>query len=558
MIRHRRSWTERSEALPVDVLPCSNGEYIPPAPTARQLAVMRLADAETERWRRRFGMSRRQFVRTTAAMAIGFWALDALGDKRFGSYARGHNTGSTDACDLEWAGRQGLESVSNLPGEFIFDVQSHHVDPDGLWRVTNPSMHAFFAAAWPQARPRSGGGEADPIQNLSRFHYLKELFLDSATTAAVLSAVPTAPDENQPLPIAEAMETAQVSNDLAGALRVGVHAFVMPNRGAIQGTTANPRFLGEELDLMAARAAAHRDVLAGWKVYCPWGEVPNASGWALDSESVGFPFLQRVVEVSRAYGVPPVVAAHKGFALAGFDQRAASPRDVGPDAKAFPDVRFLVYHSGHDVDEGPQRPYAGDEKVPDDARTVDALIKSLRRHGLDGPANGGNSPNVWAELGSVWRDYMHDPASAAHLLGKLITHVGPRRVVWGTDSLWYGSPQAEIVGLRRFDFSEEGKALYRLPYGLEGDALDPQRPAPAPSRTIRNAIFGRNAAEAYGVDPDARRNALSCDAVNELRQGYATSVGTAGTIRPQASLVAPGPRTRRELFGLLRSRPFGP
>ena len=91
-------------------------------------------------------------------------------------------------------------------------------------------------------------------------------------------------------------------------------------------------------------------------------------------------------------------------------------------------------------------------------------------NGLDGPANGGNSPNVWAELGSVWRDYMHDPASAAHLLGKLITHVGPRRVVWGTDSLWYGSPQAEIVALRRFDFSEEGKALYGLPYGLEGDA----------------------------------------------------------------------------------------
>ncbi|MDQ3970048.1 MAG: hypothetical protein M3275_16820 [Thermoproteota archaeon] len=114
------------------------------------------------------------------------------------------------------------------------------------------------------------------------------------------------------------------------------------------------------------------------------------------------------------------------------------------------------------------------------------------------------------------------------------------------------------MALRRFDFSEEGKALYGLPYGLEGDAFDPQQPAPAPWRTIRNAILGRNAVEAYGVDPEARRNALSCDAVNELRQGYATDVGTAGTIRPQASLAAPGPRTRRELFHLLNSRPFGP
>src|SRR3712207_6906393 len=46
----------------------------------------------------------------------------------------------------------------------------------------------------------------------------------------------------------------------------------------------------------------------------------------------------------------------------------------------------------------------------------------------------------WAELGSVWRDVMHDPDQAAHLLGKLITHVGPKRICWGTDSLWYGSP----------------------------------------------------------------------------------------------------------------------
>jgi len=37
-----------------------------------------------------------------------------------------------DACDLEYAGGKGLETVSNLPGEFVFDIQSHHVDPDAL------------------------------------------------------------------------------------------------------------------------------------------------------------------------------------------------------------------------------------------------------------------------------------------------------------------------------------------------------------------------------------------------------------------------------------------
>src|SRR5205814_879795 len=82
-------------------------------------------DEETERWRRRMRMSRSQFVRTSAAMAIGFWAIDMIRPGIFGSYgALAHNTPTTAACDLEWVGHKGLETLKNLPGEFIFDVQS--------------------------------------------------------------------------------------------------------------------------------------------------------------------------------------------------------------------------------------------------------------------------------------------------------------------------------------------------------------------------------------------------------------------------------------------------
>src|SRR5256714_4922175 len=224
------------EDLPVDVMPCSNEEYFPFPPTREQLGIMRLANEETERYRRAFRMSRAEFVRTAAAMAIGFWAIDTVRKGVYGSYGWAHNTPTTDACDLEWAGRKGLETLSNLPGEFIFDVQSHHVDPDGLWRVTNPAIEAFFAGVWPQASPATGGkpsigpggyirgggaGEIDPIQNLSRFHYLKEVFLDSATSAAVLSVVPTSPDTNNPLPIAEASETVDTVNHLAATAPPG-------------------------------------------------------------------------------------------------------------------------------------------------------------------------------------------------------------------------------------------------------------------------------------------------------------------------------------------------
>ncbi|MEY2477948.1 MAG: uncharacterized protein QOG87_3263 [Actinomycetota bacterium] len=586
--RWKRSWGDQNEDLPVDVLPCSNGEYIPLPASAGQRAIMSLADAESERWRRRLGMSRRQFVRTAAATAVGLWAIDMVGDSRFGSFGFAHNTDTTDACDLENDGKAGLQTLQNLPGEFIFDIQSHHVDPDGLWRVNNPAIHAFFAAVWPQSSPLLGGrpairddgsirgggaGELDPIANLSRHHYMKELFLDSATTMTVLSAVPTAPDDKQPLPIKEAAATVRAVNALARSQRSVMHAFVMPNRGSAGNNTDGmglaPVFLAEELELMEQRAVEYQDILGGWKVYCPWGDVPNASGWFLNSPEIGIPFLSQIQHLHDKHGTPAVLASHKGFALPGFDQRCATTVDVGPAARAFPGIKFIIYHSGHDSGSA-QGPYPGTDNVPPDQRSVDAFIANLHRSGMNAQAHGGNSPNVYAELGSVWRDVMRTvptddfrnpvggATAAAHLLGKLITHVGPKRVVWGTDSLWYGAPQPEIVALRRFEFTEEGKVLYNLPYGLEGDVENPAQPAPSPARTIRNAILGRNAAEAYGIDPDAARNAISCDQVNAIREEYITNPNTSIESAPMASNQMQGARTRRELFAMMREKPWGP
>ena len=581
----RHSWPEMSEDLPLDILPASNEEYFPPPPSAEHIGMMRLANAESERWRRRLNMSRAEFVRSAAAMAIGFWAIDAIRPGIFGNYgALAHNTATTDACDLEWAGRKGLETLHNLPGEFIFDVQTHHVDPDGMWRVSNPAIEAFFAAIWPQASPVTGGkpsvgpggvrgggaGEIDPIQNLSRHHYLKEVFLDSATSAAVLSVVPTSPDTNNPLPIAEASETIDTVNHLARSRRAVMHAFVMPNRGSTgtantgQAVPAKPLFFDEEMELMHTRAAQHRDKLRGWKTYCAWGDVPYASGWFLDSD-IGMEFLANVVKVSRKFPkIPPVVATHKGFALPGFDQRCATPRDVGYAAKHNPHVRLLVYHSGYDIGDT-QGPYRGDAKARSDTNTVDGLIKSLREHDYSATHfikkghRFGNVPNVWAELGSVWRSVMDDPDQAAHLLGKLITHVGPKRISWGTDSLWYGSPQKEIVALRRFEFTDKGKELYGLPFGLEGDREDPTKPAPHPSRTIRNGILGYNAAAAYNFNPHRRRHAIDCDDVQALKdEGYVQNPGTLSETAPLRTNQIPGPRTRREVMKSMVENPWSP
>jgi hypothetical protein len=102
--------------------------------------------------------------------------------------------------------------------------------------------------------------------------------------------------------------------------------------------------------------------------------------------------------------------------------------------------------------------------------------------------------------------------------------------------------------------------MYRLPYWLDGDVENPLNPAPSPARTIRNAIFGRNAAVPYRMDPDAHLNAISCDKVQEVRDDYIVNSAVPNPLQSAQlrSNAIPGYRTRRELFTDLASKPWGP
>jgi len=140
-----------SETMPVDVMPASNGEFIPPPPTAEQFRIMELQDSVAEDLRRRMGLSRRSFVRSAAAYGLGLWAISQVMPNTWGSFAAANPPG-TGACDLEWPGAQ----LANLPGEFIFDEQSHHIDAEGMWRVNNPGFHVVFMALWEQSGPLGG------------------------------------------------------------------------------------------------------------------------------------------------------------------------------------------------------------------------------------------------------------------------------------------------------------------------------------------------------------------------------------------------------------------
>jgi predicted TIM-barrel fold metal-dependent hydrolase len=220
-----------------------------------------------------------------------------------------------------------------------------------------------------------------------------------------------------------------------------------------------------------------------WEPYDPAVDERDA-GWYLDDEEVGLPFLERV----QACG-PRVIAVHKGIygLVPGAGPRASSPRDIGPAAKLFPEVTFLVYHSGYEPDfEGEEGPW--EEAARD--RGVNRLVASLADAGIPPGAN------VYAELGSTWFMMMRKPREAAHVLGKLLVAVGPDRILWGTDCVWYGSPQALIDAFRAFVIPERMQDEFGYP------------PLTA---EVKERILSTNAAEPYGIDLDKARQAAQQD-----------------------------------------------
>ncbi len=63
-------------------------------------------------------------------------------------------------------------------------------------------------------------------------------------------------------------------------------------------------------------------------------------------------------------------------------------------------------------------------------------------------------------------------------------HLGPDRVLWGTDSIWYGTPQGQIDAFRAFAISERFQEEFGYP-PLTDD--------------VKDRILGANALGLYGL-----------------------------------------------------------
>ncbi|MGI9308957.1 MAG: amidohydrolase family protein, partial [Gammaproteobacteria bacterium] len=353
------------------------------------------------------------------------------------------------------------------------------------------------------------GGRCSYIDKDSEFGYLecytgqafvREMFLDSDTDIAVLTFTPSTEDD-MPLTTDEAAATREMVDAMDGTHRLLMHGRVIPN---LDGDLARMAELADTWDVCA------------WKTYTQYGHQPD-SGWWLDDEEYGLP----LAEEARKHGVK-VICVHKGLPLpppsmSDANKHFGSCRDVGPAANANPDISYIIYHSGFDpaIKEGPYAP-------SEDSFGVDSLVQTLIENDI--PPNS----NVYAELGSTWRYVMRNPEQAAHVMGKLLKYVGEDNVVWGTDCIWYGSPQDQIQAFRSFQIAEE---------------VQDKHGYPALTSALKAKIFGLNAAVPYGIDTTEIAGAMQSDTVQRARAEYSE--------QRDPSFLTYGPKTRRE-FMLLR------
>ena len=71
--------------------------------------------------------------------------------------------------------------------------------------------------------------------------------------------------------------------------------------------------------------------------------------------------------------------------------------------------------------------------------------------------------NVWVDIATLWRQLLTTPDQAAHAMGKLLSRVGEQRVMWGTDAIWYGSPEPQIMAMRTFEITPQFQEAYTYP-----------------------------------------------------------------------------------------------
>jgi predicted TIM-barrel fold metal-dependent hydrolase len=485
---------------PIPTQMVSNGEYMPIGQTDKQKEVeARLAELSAQA-AKELGMSRRKFLTTSGGFAASFIAMNHVFGEFFDvrpidmlipeAYAAGAPQGVfvfDDQTHIIRSSRVGPGNTLRGIAQGLQTSLNPRPDPDELGRINFPWNPALVG-----------------LPNLnSNFHlaqYMKDVYLDSQVTVAIMTnnnsaAIPDTGGSRAPRSVQESeafeiltaeqtMATRDWVNQLAGSKRMLGH-------GQLYTGVGNLWFIEEQIEHLKPDCWKGYNVARAAKLDDdPLSEMTR---WALDDEDVAYPTYAKIEEYARKDNGAILkkfpgfrnLSIHKGLQTNDTTNSptVGHPSDIPKAARDWPQFNFIIYHSGikpsfwvlnalNEIRSGVTR-----EGVPDISWTTEFAV-------LSAPFK-----NVYAEIGTTFASTVITfPTVCAHILGQLLKFMGEDRVVFGSDAVWYGSPQWQIEALWRFQIPEDMRKRYGYP------ELTP---------LVKRKILGLNSARLYGLQGPA-------------------------------------------------------
>ena len=497
---------------PIPTQMVSNGEHMPIPQTEDQKKVEARIKEIADQASRKLNISRRQFLAGTGGMAAGFLAMNEVYGQMFKVdeeelYEREAHARNGPPADLFVLDDQLHMVRSSMAGPQFFRAyaQGPTAAATSVFK-SNPFRPAGafdeLGKTWQVLNPQIVGGEInDSIYHL--MHFVKDVFFDSQTTVGLLSnatlgvfppgdpngRAPNSIEESQAAGVLNAKQTAAVRdfvNRISGSQRMLAHGQLYPGRRSLY-------FMEQQV------AENHPDAWKGYTVATSArgdNDPPDSplKQWRLDDEQIAYPsydFIMRQRDQLRRHPGFRNICIHKGFSPAPIDTPEwGKPTDIPKASHDWPELNFIIYHACF----GGMTPFLWPS--PGLANIQNKVLRNGEPDITwltEFAQTCGKIRNVYAEIGSTFGGIVITfPSVCAHLLGQLLKHFGEDKIVFGSDCIYYGSPQWQIEAMWRFEIPDS----IRRQYGY-----------PALTERAKRKILGLNSARLYGVSGDAEVSA---------------------------------------------------
>ncbi len=467
---------------PVPTQVVSNEEFLPRPQNERQKQVEHLITEMSDVRAKKLGLSRRAFMSTSMGMATCFLAMNKVYGKTF------------EVEEVESWEADSFEAKFPKSDYFIIDVQSH---------FTNGYALGFRKMEF--AKNMGFQNMKDDKESYSFQNFVKEMYFDSETAMCVISGVPSREknkDENGKILEGAARDKGVLPSWLMSQSKKKINELAGSQRALCQGNLAPNHYwdkVNNKMDRAATLEQMEREVklygIDSWKWYCHFDPGQSGGGFQLDDDNAMWFYEQ-----SRKLGLK-LISTHKGFS---YQSRTlghlANPKDVEKAALQNQDFNFIVYHSA--------LKHGSNEPNWKESNKYDPTTGDFEWHRIlmDMKIRNPKMNNVYCEIGSFFNVLIiADPIMCMHGIGKNVKHYGSDHVIWGTDCLWWGSPQWAIEAFKKFQISDEMCDKFGYKKLTTQDKAN---------------IFGLNAARLYKVDVKAKRKALPADTLEQLKAEY--------------------------------------